>query len=197
MIDTCGIGHCMNGSANADLRDGRRNPVGAIQFTTAYSSFQWVLHISFLFSTTDTTFEFIAVIDRTALFIACSANPPNSRRGFGKVNPLVPSFPSSALLTHIMATTDIKWKRLLRENWKMTWSSIQKSSSLTRKCRNNSNTAKCVMGDHVSHQVRFQNPAFLSPESWFMTASQSFICQVYHDLDFASVVTPNLDFASV
>jgi hypothetical protein len=29
----------------------------------------------------------------------------------------------------------------------------------------NSNVAKCVMGDHISHEVRFQNPAFPSPES--------------------------------
>ena len=42
---------------------------------------------------------------------------------------------------------------------------IQKSSSLTRKCWNNSNTAKCMMGDHVSHQVHFKSCIF---ESWVM-----------------------------
>ena len=75
-------------------------------------------------------------------------------------------------------TTDfmssVHWLRLLISHFRvltMWWlicldvPHIQKSSSLTRKCQNNSNTAKCVMGDHVSHQVCFKSCIF---ESWVM-----------------------------
>ena len=72
-------GHYMNGNTDYEMAD--VNPVGAVRFTSGLilpppEIKCELFRIYFSCPTTDTTSKFKAVIDRTALFVARSANPP-------------------------------------------------------------------------------------------------------------------------